>query len=279
MLDKIKFFVTRLLKQYLKATGWVIKSVESYEAILRSNRALRAELLLLKCRTSIEDSEKKVLTTNSKAQISQDIFALIMNDFAHDGYFVEFGATDGEYLSNTWLLEKHYNWDGILAEPARHWRERLLQNRSCNISNLCVWRQSGEKLRFSEPRAAELAQLSDVGASDMHHKARANSLEYNVETITLLDLLDLYKAPKNIEYLSIDTEGSELEVIKNFDFEKYTFNCITIEHNYQTEVRDRIYDILLGQGYVRILEDFSGVDDWYLCARLWNKFENTLELI
>ena len=59
-----------------------------------------------------------------------------------------------------------------------------------------------------------------------------DSREEIVETISLNDLLDFYNAPKLIDYISIDTEGSELDIIQNFDFKKRTINIISIEHNY-----------------------------------------------
>ena len=84
-----------------------------------------------------------------------------------------------------------------------------------------------------------------------------------VETISLLDMLDKFDAPRHIDYLSIDTEGSEYEILRDFDFDKYKFSVITCEHN-QTETRDRIYDLLTGKGYVRKMEDLSQQDDWYV---------------
>lgn len=54
----------------------------------------------------------------SHGQIFQDVLAHLVSPKTH-GYFVEFGATDGYFLSNTYLLEKSFLWKGILAEPAK----------------------------------------------------------------------------------------------------------------------------------------------------------------
>ena len=58
------------------------------------------------------------LPEHVKSQIGQDLFALYALDWKRSGYFVEFGATNGVDLSNTFLLEKDFAWTGILAEPA-----------------------------------------------------------------------------------------------------------------------------------------------------------------
>ena len=66
--------------------------------------------------------------------------------------------------------------------------------------------------------------------------------KYKVPTISLLDLLDIHNAPKFIDYLSIDTEGSEYEILNAFDFNKYKFRVITCEHNF-TPMREKIYKL------------------------------------
>ena len=72
-----------------------------------------------------------------------------------------------------------------------------------------------------------------------------------------------YDAPQRIDYLSIDTEGSEFEILKEFDFRKYTFSIITVEHNY-TAKRESIFQILSSHGYQRVLTEISKFDDWYV---------------
>jgi hypothetical protein len=79
----------------------------------------------------------------------------------------------------------------------------------------------------------------------------------------LNDLLRKYNSPKHIDYLSIDTEGSEFEILKALDFNEFSFGVITVEHNF-TDSRDNLYDLLSSNGYKRVFEEISGVDDWYI---------------
>lgn len=78
-----------------------------------------------------------------------------------------------------------------------------------------------------------------------------------------------YNSPNIIDYLSIDTEGSEYEILKDFNFTKYTFKIITVEHNF-TENRSKIKNLLESKGYVRVFERFSKWDDWYISETLIN---------
>ena len=183
--------------------------------------------------------------------------------FKKEGYFVEFGAANGVELSNSYLLEKQFGWTGILAEPATCWHADLRANRSCHIDTDCVWRDSTSTLSFKETDTAELSTLAAFMAHDGHR--RTNRRSYWVKTISLLDLLARHRAPHTIDYLSIDTEGSELEILKSFDFAKYRFNVITCEHNF-SENREKIYDLLTANGYRRRYSDLSRFDDWYVHA-------------
>lgn len=205
------------------------------------------------------------LLKKSKSQIKQDLFALLESDFKKEGFFVEFGATNGITLSNTHLLEKEFNWNGILAEPARKWHEDLKKNRNCHIETDCVWRESVSSLEFIESSIGELSTLSNFKSSGEHEKARRDSVKYQVNTISLNDLLDKYKAPEVMDYLSIDTEGSEFEILSQFDFQRYKFRVICCEHAY-TPTREKIYKLLSEHGYQRKYLGFSKWDDWYVLA-------------
>lgn len=203
------------------------------------------------------------LLSISQSQLRQDLFVLSTLGFKRNGYFVEFGAAGGKSLSNTYLLEKNFDWVGILSEPAKIWHDQLRGCRSSSIDFRCVWSESGESVEFNEAYESELSTISSFSFNDNHAKKRKNGNYYNVKTVSLLDLLTFHQAPSVIDYLSIDTEGSEFEILNAFDFDRFKFRVITCEHNY-TSSREDIYNLLTSHGYKRVLENISSFDDWYV---------------
>jgi FkbM family methyltransferase len=160
-------------------------------------------------------------------------------------------------------LEHEFSWAGVLCEPARIWRAELMRNRNVNVDTRCVWSQSGDTISFNEVACAGLSTINTFSSSDCYSETREKGVKYDVETVSLNDLLSKYNAPSHIDYLSIDTEGSEFEILKAFDFNKYSFSCITVEHNYAA-MRDKIYALLTENGYARKYIEVSQVDDWYV---------------
>ena len=105
-----------------------------------------------------------------------------------------------------------------------------------------------------------MAQCRD---SDLHAKSRQSNSQYKVESVSLNDLLQSNNAPREIDYLSIDTEGSEFEILNAVDFDYYRFRVITCEHNY-TEQREKSFQLLTSHGYQRKMQSVSGIDDWFV---------------
>lgn len=198
----------------------------------------------------------------SHAQLFQDIFVLHALNDKRDGYFVEFGATNGVSLSNTLLLEQSFGWTGIVAEPAAKWQDALKLNRSCAIDGRCVWSKSKEALRFREAPEAEFSSLAITSDRDRNAPTRRDSTEYLVQTVSLSDLLNEHEAPCTIDYLSIDVEGAELDILQAYDFSRQ-FRVITVEHNFSAQ-RDPIHRLLTSKGYKRIFDSLSAWDDWYI---------------
>lgn len=263
-LENLNRFLVRFAKRILKNLGWHILKIESLEIILRNERLRSKNELEFILKMPNESLERLIQCFGaSKAQLFQDLFVLSELEFKKNGFFVEFGAANGVELSNTYLLEKDFNWTCILAEPAKHWHSELKRNRSVFIEDKCVWEDSTSTLTFNGTSTAELSTIDSFSSGDMHRYSRESGREYSVDTISLNDLLIKYNAPYDIDYLSIDTEGSEFAILSSLDFEKFSFKIITCEHAY-TKKRENIRVLLESLGYVRKYQEFSAFDDWHI---------------
>jgi FkbM family methyltransferase len=201
----------------------------------------------------------------SHAQLCQDLWVLWETAGARNGFFVEFGATNGVSISNTCLLEKSYGWQGILAEPFSVWHRELAANRSARIDHRCVWKESGQQLEFLATAASpEYAGLAMRASADLYGPARSNSGQTTlVNTVSLNDLLREHGAPAHIDFLSIDTEGSEFDILEAFDFSNFRVDLIAVEHAYDRKRRGALQGLLERNGFVRRFERLSQWDDWY----------------
>lgn len=216
----------------------------------------------------------------SFSQSKQDLFVIFFSNYIGKiGYFVEIGAADGRHYSNTFLLE-NIGWNGILVDPVDYDTGGMLFRKSIRDKR-CVYSESGLKLKFKEqsdletttgpsgPRTMEFSGLYDH-LSD-YAKNLISGRNYEVITVSLNDLLEEYKATIKIDYISIDTEGSEFEIIKNFNFNKYDVKIFTIEHNdsYYTNsksYRKNIIELLESKKYFCIPSGYftPAFEDWYI---------------
>lgn len=202
--------------------------------------------------------------SQSSAQSLQDLLVMFYFEGKRDGYFVEFGACDGIEISNTYLLEKEFGWTGILAEPARGWHKSLRTTRSAIIDTRAVFSHSGELVEFREVGVKSLSGIAMSFRNNAKKKrARIGGKTYLVETVSLNDLLDQNGAPKNIDFLSIDTEGSEFEIISELDFYSWSPKLICIEHGNDSASRLKIENFMKYQGYKKVFSEIDSVDDWY----------------
>ena len=194
----------------------------------------------------------------SYSQLGQDLEVIKFYNNKENGFFIEIGASDGIELSNTYLLEKQYKWKGICCEPIPSRFEKLVANRRNSICfNEAVYNQSGLTVTLDIANHNDI--LSGISEHIDKHKSFVdlNKTSIQVQTISLLDVLNNANAPLFIEYMSLDTEGSELEILQNFDFEKYTFGLIDVEHNYVEPRRTKIMSLLLSKGYI-----YKGENEW-----------------
>lgn len=202
------------------------------------------------------------LDRRATSQLGQDLWVLEQTGNKRGGFFVEFGATDGVLLSNTLLLETEFGWNGICAEPNPAFFAKLETNRACTVAPDCIMGETGGEVDFI--LADEYGAVAEFADTDAHTDRRAAYRQaghvLRLPTISLDDFLEKYGAPRQIDYLSIDTEGTEYEILKSFPFDKWDIRLLTVEHNF-TPLREDIHTLLSAHGYTRTEMQW---DDWYV---------------
>ena len=164
------------------------------------------------------------------SQLGQDDFVLEKSYYKDYGFFVEAGAMNGIKLSNTYKLEKDYNWNGICCEPNSNYHKALSQNRSCAVNFNLLYDENGKTIKLYKGGMAGGTE-EDFKAEEGRYEWRMSQPTEYVKTITLNTLLEQYNAPPIIDYISLDTEGSELRILKAFNFKKRDVKIWSIEHN------------------------------------------------
>ena len=208
------------------------------------------------------------MAMKSVSQLNQDINVINFYNHKKNGYFIDIGAHNGILLSNTYLLEKYYNWSGICIEPIPQIFKLLQESRPNSICiNKAVYSTSNIVLKFNIAQSTMLSGIIDN--IDCHMNSLNNGTIIDVETININDILDNNNAPLFIEYLSIDTEGSEFEILSTFNYDKYTIGIIHVEHNYIQPRRNNIKNLLESKDYIYIKE--NEFDDEYMHKSLQSR--------
>lgn len=196
----------------------------------------------------------------STSQFGQDIH-VIQNIYKNknNGYFVEIGAYDGISMSNTNYLEKYFNWKGICVECNPLWYSRLIKNRPNSINyDYAVYNKDNQTLEFINDDTGGCSGFVETNS----HTHILHKQIITVNTRKLTTILDMANAPNFIEFLSLDTEGSEYEILNSHDFDKYTFGYICVEHNFIEANRKKIRELLENKGYMFYRE--NNVDDDFI---------------
>ena len=194
------------------------------------------------------------------SQFGQDDW--VLSKIKNIGFYVDIGANNGISISNTYYMEK-LGWQGICVEPNPESYKLLLQNRKCICLDSCV-DESVKIIDFYYGDSQEFGcTIVDNDTDAEKNLKEKNSLNQNniikLSTTTLEIILDKYKAPKVIDYLSLDTEGSEQRILRNFPFDKYSFKTITVERP-----KPELRELLKNNGYTIDTSVHSYEDVFYL---------------
>eukprot|EP00927_Polykrikos_kofoidii_P056054 TRINITY_DN50237_c0_g1_i1.p1 TRINITY_DN50237_c0_g1~~TRINITY_DN50237_c0_g1_i1.p1 ORF type:complete len:431 (+),score=48.13 TRINITY_DN50237_c0_g1_i1:70-1362(+) len=188
-----------------------------------------------------------------QGQLAQDALALGLRHCKKEGFYLDIGANDGEYHSNTAVLDRA-GWSGLCVDPF----PLNMRNRSCQVVQVALYNTSGQLVEFATAgefggivsKAAEKRwESGPTTAALASSEMRTNASIVRLFTERLDVLLEAVGAPSVIDYMSVDVEGMEVEVLQGFPFKTHVARVVTVEHNQDNKRRDLIWSLLRENGY------------------------------
>ena len=205
---------------------------------------------------------------NYRGQFKQDkLLNAVLFKNKRNGVFIDIGAADGDYLSNSWFFEKELAWKGICFEPMPSSFQKLVRNRKCICINACIAQEEGiVKFRQIEGPVGEMWSGIEANYDQRHiamieASAKEKGESFKIIDVPALVLNDVLEKNKiyHIDFLSLDIEGGELQVLKSIDFKKFYIAALTVENNYDDPQMSKFLE---GQGFHFIKK--LGVDEVYV---------------
>lgn len=218
------------------------------------------------------------------------IYNIIMDKYFHDfrndefankyifknkqnGYFVEVGGCDGINGSQCYYFEKNLNWNGIVVEPQKIFHEYLKKNRKNYCFN-CLGNET-TIIDFTECNSNYHGYSGVTSVLRAHEKYNPKKTQwrdykqrnYNVEMITLIQLLEKYNSPNVIDYLGMDCEGSEYNILTHFfeNNKKYLIKFICLEVGHR-----ELADLVLKNDYLELTNPL--LPDWNGKKVTWERY-------
>jgi hypothetical protein len=192
------------------------------------------------------------------SQIGQDKYMDELLKQKEFGFYIEAGALDGETFSNTLFFEIKRNWTGLLIEPIPDQYEAVVsKNRNAYVINACI---SGGKPFVTKFRRCAVPSVSGIPEKmsqkhlNMFKNECSNSKYFYVPCFSLSTILYAINVT-NVDYFSLDVEGNEWNILKDFNFNRYSIKSFSIEYAGVEELGTKITDYLEKYNYTRTKKD------------------------
>ena len=215
--------------------------------------------------TELHQKSYRAIAENAKkqgikftAQAAQDLMAYLFFYDKKDGFYIDIGAHDG-YTGSTTYWAEQIGWSGICVEPQKEQYDLLKKNRSCASYNVAISDKSGGSTTFIEFHGiATRSGIADT-MTERHIEAAiklgGNMVTTTANTLTFNDMMEDFPDVKHIDFISIDVECHEMNVLKSIDFSKFSFGLIAVETDEDSDAAKYIGK----QGYRPLLRAYSDV--------------------
>jgi FkbM family methyltransferase len=205
------------------------------------------------------------MTFHSQHAQDKYLYDNFFKDKKEKGVFVDIGAHDGVDISNTYFYEKELGWTGICIEPIKSRFDALRKNRSCICIEGCISDVEGEEEFVTFPEYTDMLSgikktfdtntetiVNQRIAENNHHSTIIKVKSYNINNILKEHNI------KDVDFVSLDTEGSELIILNTLNFDEFNIEFFVIENNKYNNI---IHKFMKTKNYKLI--DKLGCDEVY----------------
>ena len=178
------------------------------------------------------------------SQARQDEVVLSVLRQKRNGYFVDLAANDATTLSNTYVLEHEFGWKGLCIEPNPiYWYNLTHYRPNCQLVGAVVGQRRMEQVHFRYG----VKDHGGIVGSEFDNGPRYKNEAMTEYTVTLLEIFERSRVPKFIDYLSLDVEGAEEFIMRNFPLQDYKVKILTVERP-----KENLRKLLESHGYQQI---------------------------
>lgn len=182
------------------------------------------------------------------------------------GTFVDIGANDGVTINNTWFFEKELGWNGVCFEPLAEAFDKLQKNRRSVNINGCAADRDYTDIFYEVHGYGEMLSGLKSQYDERHleriHKTIEEYGGYITETaVKCFVVNDVLKenGVSQVDFISVDTEGGELNILRAIDFAGFKVKAVVVENNYS---EPDILHFMTGKGFIRI--GYLSTDEIYI---------------
>lgn len=161
--------------------------------------------------------------------------------------FVEIGSCDFNTLNYLGDL----NWRGVIIEPIKKYLDNLPQKPNIHYLNYAIDYTKGQRIMFMAEDDVVEQDRDYAGMSSFYQYNDALSKEILVNTIPILDVIKMCDITE-IDFLKIDTELYDYEILKMFPFDLISPKIIKVETREgltKLDTKTAIRNLLISKGY------------------------------
>lgn len=178
------------------------------------------------------------------SQCGQDKFLYknFFKNYNKPGIFIELGAFDGIKISNSYFFEKYLGWNGVCIEPTEYYYKKLVKNRKCFTFNNVIYDEIKDIVFYNNPECChglngieetyDKKHINRIHREINYYNNNINNIKKEIKRTRKMESILNEVNLNEIDFLSLDTEGSELNILKSINWDKTKIKVICVEDNY-----------------------------------------------